>query len=492
MFSTLSSMRNRPVRFLAGFACLLLPVACLKTPPPVPLEVVIASGKFEDGLVVELLRAELTSTMTYAREVRGAWFWSTRSTRATGLRLGGIGIDWDRKVVDGQLSEASMELQGREAPLFHLLLRVRRPDGSGLRNEEVWMNGSRHAIHREQGDLSEVNDRGTGADDPANMELHLQVEDGQGGWRDLIGPLMPTTEDGRAFVFGDAIPRRQPMLRLRALHERQPPVEFSVPNPGHQPSFARLESQPMPAVHDGGEFQVRCDGLKWLSGTSQPSLLDATLHLEAPRLPKDCLKLQHLLLDETGNCYLRRGDLTRGFAPLPGDQNLLVRVSVEREASIYPWREEEVTILAEGRLADAAGQQKAEITAIGRQLGCTSIEFQSPDPASRSWRFAKPYVLDFKIRGACTPEQLAITQKAHEGRALVVFGEGQRAIGECQSPSSGSTSGPGNQATFYMDAKWAGDLKPGERFRVGWLKKCQPKRVDFVVEVPEKPVGKGR
>ncbi|MBL9185427.1 MAG: hypothetical protein JNN17_24985 [Verrucomicrobiaceae bacterium] len=476
----------------AAVAAVLIFQGCVKNPPPVPPDKVIASGRFEDGFVVELLRAELAPQMAFGRNVRGAWLWSSGSTRTDGSVIGGIGYELNQKVSDGQLSEVSMKLQNHEEPVFYGLLRARQPDGSCMRNEVICVNGSEHAIQREKGVFSEFIDRGTGSDDPAKMELHVQVEDGAGGWRDLFGPVMFTAEDGRAFVVGDAIPRRQPTLRLRALHAERPPVEFSVPNPGYKPSFASVKPQILPAVHDGGEFQVRCDGLKWVTASGLPPLLEVKLHLDAPALPMDCVRLKNWLLDETGNQYLRRGEKVWGFDPLPGEQVLLVRSLVEREQSIYPWREEDVTFIAEGRLADAVDQQKAEITASGRQLGCASIEFQSPDPTSRSSRFAKPYVLDFKIRGACTPEQLAVAQRAHEGRALVVFGEGQRAIGECQSPSSGSTSGPGNQATFYMDAKWAGDLKQGERFRVGWLKKCQPESVEFVVEVPQKPAAESR
>lgn len=453
---------------------------------------VIASGTFDDGFVVELLRAELAPQMAFGRDVRGAWLWSSGSTRTYSSVIGGIAIDLHQKAFEGQLYEVSMKLQNDEEPVFYTLLRARRPDGSSILNEAICVNGSEHQIERKEGAFSDFIDRGTGSDDPAKMELHVQVEDGAGGWRDLLGPVMFTAEDGRAFVVGDAIPRRQPTLRLRALHAGRPPVEFSVPNPGYKPSFANLKPQTLPAIHDGGEFKVRCDGLKWVSGFGLPPLLEVKLHLEAPALPKDCLRLKNRLLDETGNHYLWRGEKVWGFDPLPGEQVLLVRSFVERDESIYPWNEEEVILIAEGSLADSTAQQNVELTEAGRQLGCTSVTFQTPDPTHPSSRLARPYVLDFEVKGACTVEQLTDNQKTHDRGQLVVFGEGKRAIGECASYRSGTTSGTGVGATFHMQARWAGDLKPGERFRLGWLKKHEPEVVDFVLKTPEKPAITGK
>jgi hypothetical protein len=477
-------------------ACLLMVQGCVKSPPPVPPDVVIASGTFDDGFVVELLRAELAPQMAFGRNVRGAWLWSSGSTRTYGSVIAGIGYELNQKVSDGQLAEVSMKLYDDEEPVFYALLRARRPDGSCMLNEAICVHGSEHQIERKEGAFWSFIDRGTGSDDPAKMELHVQVEDGAGGWRDLIGPVMFTAEDGRAFVVGDAIPRRQPTLRLRALHAGRPPVEFSVPNPGYKPSFASLKPQTVPAIHDGGEFKVRCDGLKWVSGFGLPPLLEANLHLDAPALRMDCLRLQNRLLDETGNHYLRRGVKTRGFDPLPGEQVLLVRSLVEREKSIYPWREEEVTFIAEGTLADSSAQQKVELTEAGRQLGCTSVTFQPPDPAGKSSWLAKPYVLDFEVKGACTGEQLTANQKTHDRANLVVFSEAKRSIGESESHSSGTSSGTGIGAgigaTFHMQARWAGDLKPGERFRLGWLKKHEPEVVGFVLQTPEKPAITGK
>ena len=477
---------------LASLAGLLLLQACVKSPPSVPPDVVIASGTFDDGFVVELLRAELAPQMAFGRNVRGAWLWSIGSTRTYGSVIGGIGYELNQKVSDDQLSEVSMKLQNHEEPVFYGLLRARQPDGSCMRNEVICVNGSEHTIQREKGVFSAFIDRGTGSDDPAKMELHVQVEDGTGGWRDLLGPVMFTAEDGRAFVVGDAIPRRQPTLRLRALHAGRPPVEFSVPNPGYKPSFASLKPQTLPAIHNGGEFKVRCDGLKWVSCFGLPPLLEVKLHLDAPALPMDCVRLKNRLLDETGNHYLRRGEKVWGFDPLPGEQFLLVRSLVEWEQSIYPWREEEVTFIAEGSLATSAAQQKVELTEAGRQLGCTSVTFTPPDPASKSPRLARPYVLDFEVKGDCTVEQLTANQKTHDRANLVVFGEAKRSIGECQSHSSGALTGAGIGSTFHMQARWAGDLKPGERFRLGWLKKHEPEVVDFVLQTPEKPAITGK
>ena len=463
----------------------LLLTACIKSSPPVPPDVVIASGAFADGFAVEILRAELTPKMSFqSARPAGVFEWAAKVN--TGMTYAAGGIDLRMDFTNGAFTSAGLEVQNNSEPLLFVLLRAKNPDGTGLVNHDFLACGERYLMERKAG-TTKIIDVSHPSDDPSKMELHLQVEDGAGGWRDLLGPIMPDTEDGRAFAVVDAFPRRKPDLRLRLLHLGQAPIEVTVPNPGYQAAFPILKPQSPPFVHEDEEFRLVSDGLKWQRNPQRRSALDFTVKVEAPSLPKDCLQARVVLFDETGNRLMWKAGKFFGFHPLPGEKNYLVRCSVEREETIYPWRENEVTFLAEGILAADPKLQTATITAGGENLGCKTITFKQPDPSKTSWRFKKPILLNFEIQGECAESALNEMQRDYAFGHLVVFVNGGRSEGVCDHPNWTHSTNLRENSTFEFHSTWAGDLKPGDPFRIALIKKHVPEVIEFVLEVPEKP-----
>lgn len=450
-----------------------------------PPEVVIASGAFADGFAVEILRAELTPKMSFKRaRTAGLFEWVTRTTGGRTLAVGGIDLSVD--FTNEAFAGAGFEVQNNSEPLLFVLLRAKNPDGTGLVNHDFLACGERYLMERKAGTVKII-DVSHPSDDPSKMELHLQVEDGAGGWRDLLGPIMPDTEDGRAFAVVDAFPRRKPDLRLRLLHLGQPPIEVTVPNPGYQATFPILKPQSPPFVHEDEEFRLVSDGLKWQRNPQRSSALDFTVKVEAPSLPKDCLQARVVLFDETGNRLMWNAGKFFGFHPLPGEKNYLARCSVEREDTIYPWRENEVTFLAEGILAADPKLQTATITADGENLGCKTITFKQPDPLRTSSRLNKSVVLEFVVSGECAEAALeAIRRDYRYGSAAVFTGE-DRSAGEGAHKGAEFRSQTGANSTFRFHSTWAGDLKPGQPFRIALIKRQSPVEIEFVLKVPEKP-----
>lgn len=476
-----------PIRLFIALAIALTINGCRKQSPSVVPDTVMTTGRFEDGFTVELQRTELAAKMTFAREVNESWFGTRKSSEGHAWVVAGTGIELIPQKIDGQFSGCTFLLQNNEEPVLFVLLRARHADGKGLTNRDFMANGERQVIERKDGEVAGIQDVSHPTDDPAKMELHLQVEDGAGGWRDLLGPIMPNAEDGRAFAVVDAFPRRKPELRLRALHAGQPPVEFNVTNPGYKPSFTPLKPQTPPIVHDGGEFRIRCDGLRWEAGkNSQPSLA-VRPHLDLLSLPPNSLRLPIQLFDETGNILNWKMGRYSGYDPLPNEKSVLLRCVLERDRALYPWREQEVTFLAEGRLAASAAEQKAELTPAGQSLGCTSITFDPPDASRPSLRLRQPHVLDFTVKGTCSQSQLTELQASHVFGYLAVFTNSDRSVGESQGGNYGHSSDASGSCSFDFHGEWAGPLKPGESFRIALIRQIKPATVEFALEVPEKP-----
>lgn len=390
------------------------------------------------------------------------------------------------QTTNGAFSSSSLAVQNNSEPMLFVLLRAKQPDGTGLVNHDFIVHGERYLMERKAGKVgfSEVSQP---SDDPSKMELHLQVEDGAGGWRDLLGPLMPDAEDGRAFAVVDAFPRRKPELRLRALHHGQPPIEITVPNTGYKAAFPARRPQTPPLAHEGGEYRVLCDGLKWEQRPQWRPVIDFGPKIEAPSLPKDSLQLAVTLFDETGNRLIWKAGKSFGFDPLPAEKICIARCAVERAETIYPWREGEVTFIAGGVLSADPERQIAALTAEGQNLGCKTITFKKPGSSKRASRFNKPVVLDFEIKGECSTFELEAMQRDHAFGKLAVFLNGNRSAGECDHPNWGHRTNSLKNSTFEFHSTWAGDLKPGDPFRIALIKKHVPEVIEFVLEVPEKP-----
>lgn len=478
-------MKGFSLSALGTIVGMLLLQACGKVLSPTPPDKIIASGRFSDGFVVEFLRTELTPKMSMERVVSGGLF-GLRINSESGRTLDQGGFQLETRVRNGSLSEAKFSFQNNQEPVLMVLLRARRADGAALVNHHFLANGQCYEIERPEDKHIHISDARTATDDPAQMELHLQVEDGSGGWRDLLGPIMPDAEDGRAFAAVDAFPRRKPDLRLRAFHAGQAPIEVVVPNPGYQPSFPVLEAQTPPLTYESTEFRVFCDGLTWQSQPGRALTLAAQTRLEFPTLPKNSLRLTTRHFDETGNRLIYKMGRFEGVDPLPGEKLCRVECVVERDGSLYPWHEEEVTFVAEGVMASSPESQNATLTAEGKRLGCRSIAFFPPDVSQKSWQMNKPYVLDFEIRGECSAGELEAMQKDYEFGQMAVFVNGSRSTGECQRGRWGRGSHSG-WANFDCHQSWVGDLKPGEAFRIALVKKHFPMTSEFVLILPERP-----
>jgi hypothetical protein len=449
-------------------------------------EPILASARFADGLVVEVLRSDLTHKMRIERITGPGLLERLKLLSQSNATHASSRMTLSTEIRNGSFYASEFAFQGNEEPALFLILRGRYNDGSSLKNRHFLSFDGLQEVQRQAGKQTEFSAIGQAtSQDISTLELHLQVEDGAGGWRDLVGPLMPDTKDGRAFAAVDAFPRRSPQLRLKLLHAGESPIEIMLPNPGYKPSFPTLMPQKLPVTYNAGDFQLTCNGLKWNAGKSRLEPYFST-KLQATELPPDCFKVKTLVFDETGNHHLlHRQPLV--YLPLPSEKHCRLVCQVERELDLFPWPESEVTIIAEGIMAATPTEQTALITSDGRQRGCKAISFRPPATSSSRFPHGFSSGLNFIIQGELSKLEQAALENEYEWGQCAVFSQAPHSIGVCEFESCGHSTTQGlDVVSFKLHSQWKGNLKPGAAFRIGLIKKQKPVEIEFMVEVPEK------
>ncbi|MBL9133927.1 MAG: hypothetical protein JNG86_22130 [Verrucomicrobiaceae bacterium] len=447
------------------------------------VETPLATARFADGFEIRVLQAELTPKINISRSVSTSILRSMlrgSTTSSFGYSTPGVTIGIRHK--NGQFEGGSLEFQNITADALMLVIRGIESNGTNYAQPVFMEEGKRHEFSRKDGIFEQV--RSETPDKPENMPLHLQVEDGAGGWRDLSGPIVLDEKDGRGLAAILAFPRRKPDLMLRALRKGEAPVTMKIANPGYKPSFPTLAPQNVPVTHGDAEFTLSTEGFKWRTRSPTPCL-GLEIKLEHPALPKHSLQLYFEVFDSTGN-RIAYDHTCGGYLPIPGERAYRVVCRVTRAASIHPWREDEVTFIAHGAIKEP-GKREVELTEEGRALGIQKIDFRPLTASPRkSWRLNLPVSMEFDVRGETTKADFATLNATHEND-VAIFGETGRSIGDCGTHGSGQSGTAGGQITFDHHHSWAGPLGAGDRFRIGLIKKKAPVVVEWVLEIPPSP-----
>ncbi len=451
-----------------------VPLPQAPVPPP---EVPLASARFDDGFEVRVLRAESKHEIRFDLP-KPTGYWGRYSANPSSHGSGESGLMIYVHQNNGAFSGAGFEYQSAKADSLMLVLRGTEPDGRVFANSEFMAQHGRHFLRRKDGTFDKAENVSHPSDKPENMPLHLQVEDGAGGWLDLDGPLIIDEKEGRGFAGVRVFPRRKPDLKLRALRSGQTPVEMTIPNPGFKPAFPVLTPQSPPIVHRGADFTVTCKGLLWRK-RGQRLALNLNIQLDHPSLPPGSLQAQYVLFDATGNQIL---DPFYDFGvPLPGEKVCRVLHSLQRGAPSYPWPENEAVIVATGILAPPGTPQTAELTTKARTLGFNEITFHPPAVMP----IPVPLLLAFRLHGETTLTGVKALREDYEPNVAVFAAQGA-AIGETRPASSGTTHSVG-KTRFHQDHTWGGPLKPGETFRIGMVKSQKPQELEFILAIPPPP-----
>jgi hypothetical protein len=477
--SNQSDGSNRIVWVLVGGCFLLGVLACFlywnQTPKPEPA---IASTLFDDGVRFEIVRLEVSKKLTHERPAPKRWFGLVKRGQSSTYACNMLNVSAGSE--DGRFVKGAVEKQS-QTPCLMMLLRAFHPDGKPFITNKCLTDGDLSWMEWKDGVLAKVTD---GNADYAmdDMDMVLEVEDGAGGWLPMDGPIIWDTNDGHAAALRPAFPRRKDALSFRISRPGHAPVELSLPNPGYAKHFAPFTADPLPSARDHGEIEVAFKAFASSRHGPEP-----VFDVQTDGVAKDHFDCTFKVSDETGNVYpySQKG---RGF--LPGEGVLKLIHLVNKRTETYPYRESEVVIIAEGNMTAAGSLPTAELTAEGSSLGFTEIAFEPPDPKEKIPYAEQAAVLAFRLKGKPDSSQWHILETTMERNCIAIFTSKDRASGVSRNPSSGAGEMHllGKHAhTFSSKQLWTGDLKPGETFKVGVLKKQPPIESVFFVAVPPAP-----
>ncbi|MCA1963512.1 MAG: hypothetical protein LDL31_06160 [Prosthecobacter sp.] len=411
----------------------------------------------------------------------------------SGMALGGMWLELRQKFTAGRVVESELALQHSTQPFFYVLFRAWHPDGKGFCSEELWVNQKIYKTYRNGSVLYSLETDGNYLEDPGLMPLHLQVEDGAGGWRDLVGPIMPDNQDGRAIAVIDAIPRRKPELRLRALRAGSPDIELVVPNPGYKKEIKNPELRKSPVFHDLGRSQIVCEEPIWLDAKfPSQSLLRIETRIKPIHLPEHFYSTRVEYSDSTGNCLILRSNHNQkpGILPLPNEDYVKINAYITRRMGYYPWEEHEVVFLAEGIFAEVDRCQITSFLPEGQKFGCRSVTFKEVENSDRAGNSAHDHdrTFDITLEVECSNSQMDEMQQHYEWQHLIVFTDSSHAAGIVSDVASSMKRGVQN-SHGVVTCQWRGQVKKGERIRIAMIPKNLPEVVEFTLRVPEKPIG---
>ena len=430
---------------------------------------------FPDGFRMEVIRSEVTSSMTHEKTPPGAGpklgitsiQHSIGSTHYSGhIKTSGSGFK------DGTLISAMWGVKADTSALM-LLVRASEANGSAYSGTHCVVDGERQEVVRDGAYFRRLESRKGGSIE--DMPLHLQVTDGAGGWRDMDGPVIFDSSDGVGVCSSHVFPRRIPDLEFRVLRKGQPSQSFTLTNPGYQAFFPPLQvTSKVPAVQSNDLFEVRLDTLDIRVNRPGRTFRPWFKH-ENSVLPSSAVQRTTTVYDATGN-YYPEGFLEDRITPLTGERLFRLTYRLKKNPEFYPWRESDTEIIAEGKAGLDGAMPRASLTEKGRELGLNKIEFQPSTKKDKPYTSKQPWTFMFTLDGTDdgSPDL--------EAYYMCIFSESGAAQKEIRGPSVGTV---GSQMRDYdLDYQWLGALQPGEPFRVGLVKKTF-EEFEFVVDLDD-------
>ena len=258
---------------------------------------------FPDGFRMEVIRSEVTSSMTHEKTPPGAGpklgitsiQHSIGSTHYSGhIKASGSSFK------DGDLLSALWGVKADTSALM-LLVRASEGNGSAYSGAHCFVDGELREVVRDGTFVRDLRSQAGGSIE--KLPLHLQVADGAGGWRDMDGPVIFDSLDGVGVCSSHVFPRRIPDLEFRVLRQGQPSQSFALTNPGYQASFPPLQvTAKTPAVRSNDLFEVKLDRLD--VRVNRPGrTFRPWFDYKTSVIPRSAVQRTTAVYDATGNYY---------------------------------------------------------------------------------------------------------------------------------------------------------------------------------------------
>lgn len=426
---------------IAGF------VAFFLFPPPPPFEETppIATADFPVEEQFHILRAELGIELAidFPRERRFA-FGTTSSSGMGVTRFISMGLNR----AAGELTQASCEL-----PRPGLILVAKHEDmkNNPMVSDQVFAPSPFEEHFRISWGPSSVYS-GAGSLKKGTLStplVRIEVEDGAGGWLPMSSPIVPHKLDGRGFSVGRIFPRRKPDLAIRVTRDGETRV-LTIPNPGYAPSFPTWTATPQPWKLSFGdcELEMRIED-------TQPGLFGQQLpkpkfeKMPATQSKNAFFPAIESVSDETGN---EARDF-QTFAILPGTKTVRIDGTLVRTRN-YRWEAADVIFFAEGTCRNSTKEADWKLLSPALTAGIHTIE----------WENAKPglWLINLKIEGDAARTPWLRSQP------IVLFLDGST-VQDGQINRTGSSY---NEKLAEFRYSWTGDLKSGQKFRLGYPRRA--------------------
>jgi hypothetical protein len=427
----------------------------------------IASATFDDGFELRVHEVLLTAKAEFTKESPW-WAKYVSLSNESGNSVDCVVIK--HKTENGSFKAAALEYQNITTPSLMLVLSARQPDGQIFNNGQWWIGDTVRDSRRDTDGILRLDMPELRSVTFEDMPLGLQVENGAGGWLNMDGPFVVSDRDDRALAASRIFPRRSEKLRIRALRQGLPPVELTVTNPGYKPSFPTPIVGKLPYRRTTAEYECQHLGFTQTDQGWEDDFKFQIINL--PIQGEQPLNLRLEVFDSTGNRINRRWSK---LSPLPGTQALHYVASVERQQDTYPYFEKDVVFVAEVTVPQSGGAPVAHVTAAGAALGVKTVEFAKPATPSRATKSS------LTLTGESVPAALHSFEDT-----LVLFGEGPRRLGTSGMRQTSQQNGS-PRALWKNQSEWEAPLKPGDKVRVGMIKRAPPEVFDFWVPLPASP-----
>jgi hypothetical protein len=442
---------------------------------------------FPDGFRVEILRSELASKMIHAKPPLGEAEKIAPPSYSHGLDTVFYRAWIERRGAgqDGHFQRATWSFSSG-TPGLMLLVRTVEGSGAAYPGSVCSMDGD--SKYHEWSEpvrigscIKELDSMPAGSIE--DLPLHFQITDGGDGWRDMDGPVIFDSSEGVGICSVHVFPRRIPELKLRVMRKGWPTQILTLKNPGYQPSAPPfVANAKAPAVRFNELFEVtlrtldiRMDG----KGKRFRPMLGHKAFITPSGWRRNSVQSLTAAYDATGN-YYPAGRFMDRITPLPGEHLFRLTYRLQKSMELYPWRESETEIIAEGKADAVGGLPTASLNHRGRELGLKRIEFLPPQRKDRSLYFNLPWNFRFTLHGKDdgSPEL--------DDMHVCILTETAGAQKEINGPKTGSSVlkvlGLFQVRNYDLDYYWLGTLKPGEAFRVGLIKK-KFEEFEFLVDL---------
>ena len=261
----------------------------------------IATVSFE-GVTIDILSAEATDAITIGAPFRDPTVfrqglvelkllppWRSLRERfiANNLKLS-VRPSGNRGALGSEIRFYDKETKG-----LGLLFKLRAKNGQPIGNDSYWTGTRRERISRSSGVFD-----GTPPD--GNPEYAFEIDDGNGRWIRMLGPIVVDSYDGRGGAMSRVFPRRSQALKIRICKADSEVHSAEIPNPAWRKTIAEWLPEPLPAIRQTDEFTVTFKGFRsdeWGQWHSKIEHSDFAV----PGAERATYSYSYILEDTTGN-----------------------------------------------------------------------------------------------------------------------------------------------------------------------------------------------